>query len=138
MEPTSTNQPTKTRQELRADAERMLKEGTSQEDVHQYLLSQGLDVNSSYAILGSLTGGRTYYQNEDLKSAAREGYNYHSDRSDNSGATTDIAIGGLFLVGGIVFTVMSYSNAGPGGTYVVTWGAMVFGAIRLFRGLSNQ
>ena len=50
----------------------------------------------------------------------------------------NMLIGALWCVGGIVVTAVTYSAAsGPGGgTYVVTWGAIVFGFIRFLGGLS--
>ena len=47
-------------------------------------------------------------------------------------------IGGLICLVGIVITVVSYSAAASsrgGGRYVIAWGAVVFGAIRFFKGL---
>jgi hypothetical protein len=49
--------------------------------------------------------------------------------------------GALWCVGGIVVTVFSYMFAasGPGGgTYIIAWGAIVFGAIRFFRALTER
>jgi len=44
-------------------------------------------------------------------------------------------IGGLFCIGGIAVTALTYSAAAGGGTYVVTWGAILFGGFRFFRGV---
>jgi hypothetical protein len=45
-------------------------------------------------------------------------------------------MGAVVCVIGIVVTAVSYSAAeGGGGSYVVAWGAIVFGAIQFFRGL---
>ncbi len=49
-----------------------------------------------------------------------------------------ILIGVALLVGGGIATIVSYGGAAPGGTYVVWWGAMVFGVIEIFRGLSKS
>jgi hypothetical protein len=38
-------------------------------------------------------------------------------------------------VGGLLVTMITYGTAGPGGTYVVAWGAIAFGAVQLFYGL---
>jgi hypothetical protein len=44
--------------------------------------------------------------------------------------------GAVICVIGIVVTAVSYSSASEGGgSYVVAWGAIIFGAIRFFRGL---
>jgi hypothetical protein len=44
-----------------------------------------------------------------------------------------------WCVGGIVVTVVSYTTAasGPGGgSYIVAWGAILFGGIRFLKGLA--
>jgi len=49
--------------------------------------------------------------------------------------------GALWCVGGILVTVVSYASAARspfGGTYIVAWGAIVFGALRFFQGLSGR
>jgi hypothetical protein len=43
--------------------------------------------------------------------------------------------GAVLCAIGIVITVVSYNAAAHGGTYVVAWGAIGFGAIQFFRGL---
>ena len=52
---------------------------------------------------------------------------------DNGGA--QIGLGLLLLAVGILLTVGTYSAAKGGGTYVLAWGPMVYGAITLVRGL---
>ena len=46
-------------------------------------------------------------------------------------------MGGVVCAIGITITAWSYIAAeeGGGGSYVVAWGAIVFGAIQFFRGL---
>lgn len=43
--------------------------------------------------------------------------------------------GALWCIGGIVVTAVTFSAASGGGTYIVAWGAIVFGAIQFFKGL---
>ncbi len=53
-------------------------------------------------------------------------------------ARKNILIGSLLLVGGLVLTVVTYSAASSGGgTYVLAWGPIIFGGIRLIRGLTQ-
>lgn len=49
--------------------------------------------------------------------------------------------GALWCFGGILVTVVSYASAASspfGGTYIVAWGAIIFGAVRFFQGLSGR
>ena len=46
--------------------------------------------------------------------------------------------GALWCVGGILVTVLTYSAASNGGTYVVAWGAVIFGAIQFFKGVFQR
>lgn len=48
----------------------------------------------------------------------------------------DMLVGALWCIGGIVVTALTYSAASEGGgTYVVAWGAILFGGIQFLRGL---
>ena len=47
--------------------------------------------------------------------------------------------GGISCLAGIFITFLTYSSAmSSGGTYIVTWGAILFGAIGFFSGLSEK
>ena len=47
--------------------------------------------------------------------------------------------GALWLIGGLLVTVITYSAASEsGGTYVITYGAIIFGAIQFFIGLFQR
>jgi hypothetical protein len=52
-------------------------------------------------------------------------------------ANKNMLYGALWCIGGTVVTVASFSAASGGGRYVVAWGAIVFGGIQFFRGLSQ-
>lgn len=52
-------------------------------------------------------------------------------------ANKDMLYGSLWFIGGVIVTAVSYSAAGGGGRYVITWGAIIFGAVQFIRGLSN-
>ena len=49
-----------------------------------------------------------------------------------------VLIGLAMMLGGIAVTAWSYSQAAPGGMYVVASGAIIFGAWRLLRGLGSS
>lgn len=46
--------------------------------------------------------------------------------------------GALWCVGGLLATILTYSAASDGGTYVVAWGAVIFGAIQFFKGVFQR
>jgi hypothetical protein len=58
---------------------------------------------------------------------------------DNS--ATDMVVGGLACLFGIVVTAATYSiaaSSSKGGKYVVAWGAIVFGGIRFLKGMFGR
>lgn len=50
---------------------------------------------------------------------------------------SNMLFGALWCIGGIIVTVMTYNASSEGGTYIVAWGAMLFGAIQFIRGLAQ-
>lgn len=60
------------------------------------------------------------------------------DAEEDKAARKDIWIGGTILVVGIVITTVSYFGSSARGSYVVAWGAMLIGVMRLFRGVSRS
>jgi hypothetical protein len=49
----------------------------------------------------------------------------------------DLAIGAVLFAVGLIITLATYSSASQsGGTYVIAYGPMVVGIIRIFRGLA--
>lgn len=49
----------------------------------------------------------------------------------------DMLAGALWCIGGIVVTMATYEAAGPGDTFIIAWGAILFGALQFFKGLVN-
>lgn len=58
-----------------------------------------------------------------------------TDVYDDDRARQDMLAGAMWCIGGIVVTAVTYAGASGGGTYVVAWGAIVFGAVQFFRGM---
>lgn len=52
--------------------------------------------------------------------------------------TRNMIRGGIAFAAGTVITIGTYSAASGGGTYVVAWGAIAYGAIQFFRGVSQR
>lgn len=56
-----------------------------------------------------------------------------------SAANENMIYGALWCIGGLLVTIITYSAASEsGGTYVVAWGAVIFGAIQFFKGLFQK
>ena len=49
----------------------------------------------------------------------------------------NMVAGGALCIIGILITTVSYMAAAGGGTYVITWGAIVFGGVLFVRGLTD-
>lgn len=65
-----------------------------------------------------------------LKTRAKENYDAH---------TSNMIRGGVFCLIGLAVTAFTYASAmNGGGSYVVAWGAIIFGGIRFFSGLSSR
>jgi hypothetical protein len=47
----------------------------------------------------------------------------------------NMLVGGLWCAGGAIVTFLTYALASGGGTYVVAWGAIAFGALQFLSGL---
>lgn len=96
-----------------------LNNGGGEESIKNSLMTSGFNE----------TDATTIYEN------ARIAFNEaHSKR-----ANKDMLYGGLWLFGGLIVTFVTYSNASSGGgSYVVTWGAIIFGGIQFFKGIINK
>jgi len=98
-------------------AERM-RNGSSDAAIRKELQSKGLDADSSRVVL------------EDLA------YLQQNARKDESQKL--LAQGVVWLVGGIAVAAMTYSSPSSSGTYVIAWGAIIFGGVQLVRGLGQS
>jgi hypothetical protein len=95
-------------------AERM-HAGQDSMQIKMELMQKGLDAQTADTVVDGLFQARS--------SAAR------------GAGMRNMAFGSLWCIGGTVVTVVTLSMAANGGTYVVAWGAIVFGALQFLRGL---
>jgi len=97
-------------------AAEQLHNGVAPHNVEKLLIEKGLDAEAAGTVVENLRKARS----EALREAGKKNMLY----------------GALWCVGGIVVTVVTYQAAagGGGGSYVVAWGAILFGAIQFFRG----
>ncbi len=93
----------------------LMKNKESDEAIVADLVQKGLSQETASSLVGNLRSA--------IRSAKRKA------------GIRNIVIGSLWCVGGLVITALTYSMASGGGTYIVTWGAIVFGAVQAIRGL---
>ena len=59
-------------------------------------------------------------------------------RARRSRASGQLTLGVALLVVGVVITAVTYGSAtGGGGTYIIAYGPIIVGVIKVIRGLSN-
>ncbi len=58
-------------------------------------------------------------------------------RERKAGAKTSLKAGVLWLIGGVLVSVISFILAPEGGKYIIATGAMGYGLVRFFDGLFN-
>jgi len=50
-------------------------------------------------------------------------------------AAKNMRHGALWCIGGMLVTAFTYTNAAPGETYIVAWGAVLFGGLQFLQGV---
>jgi hypothetical protein len=98
----------------------LMREGRSEYQIEKALVDKGIDTESARGIVSNLSRMRS----EAIRKAALK----------------NMAIGAAICVVGIIVTFGTYSAAAAssrGGSYVVAWGAIIFGGLRFFRALSQ-
>lgn len=98
----------------------MMHEEKSAGQAKRLLMAKGIDAESAARIVNHI---KTQIEEES---------------GNNEQASHDILFGSLWLIGGLFITIFTYTTAGSGGSYVVTWGAIIFGGAQLIRGLVNN
>jgi hypothetical protein len=103
---------------LYAFAAERLMNGTPPDQIERELMDRGLDAEAARIIVSNLQQARA----KAMKEAGQK----------------NMLFGALWCIGGIIVTAVTYQAAIGGGSYVVAWGAILFGAIQFFRGLSQS
>lgn len=94
----------------------LVKAGMSASQVESKLVEKGLDRSAASIVVKNLFQLRA--------------------KAVNEAGKKNMLYGALWCIGGIVVTVATYSAASSGGgSYVVAWGAIIFGAIQFLKGL---
>ena len=97
-------------------AANMMMGGKSRHQIVEDLMEKGLDAETASAVVTNL---------KQMKKEAEAGR-----------GKKNMLFGALWCIGGTVVTVATYSAAEGGGTYVVAWGAILFGAVQFIIGLA--
>lgn len=101
----------------------LLKAGKSRAEVEDALVEKGIERKTAEVVVGKIVADPALMKGSDERD---KGF-------------SDMVIGGLIALVGIVVTAATYSSASEGGgRYVIAWGAIVFGAIRFFKGLAKM
>ena len=92
----------------------MIEQGKSATETKNILIEQGLKAEDAEVVVTNLQA--------------------QIDQAKNEAGNKNMLYGALWCIGGLLVTALTYSAASNGGTYVVAWGAVVFGAIQFFKG----
>jgi hypothetical protein len=95
-----------------AHADGLMQHGSADEAIVTRLKQGGLEEPAARGVVGHL----------------------HSQKTTKA-AKVNVVMGAVVCAVGIIVTVATYSAAEGGGSYVVAWGAIVFGALQLLAGL---
>lgn len=93
------------------------KENLADDEIKKGLMEKGLDDEQTSLIMQSVT---------------------HKVKESIKIYESETLTGGLICGVGLVITFVTYSAAINGGTYFIAWGAIIFGAVRLFKGMANR
>jgi hypothetical protein len=126
-------------------AEEMLREGLTPRQVEQELVQWGLDPASAAAVVKNLHVSRSRRSRRTRQIGAQAQLARRQARSlANAEAAAlkaagqrNMLLGGLWCGGGLLVTIATFAAAAGGGVYLIAWGAILFGAIQFFRGLSQ-
>jgi hypothetical protein len=107
-------------------------QGSSNSEIRRQLIAFGYSPSEAKQIVEDVATSRT--RNSRYASAPVIGNNNGVGSGNNN-----MLIGGIVCLIGIVVAVGSCMAAGEGGgRYVVAWGAIIWGAIQFFRGMSQS
>lgn len=100
---------------VQAFAANRLSEGAYPDEVEEMLVEKGVDRDAAAGVVDYLCRSHS------------EAMRYVAKR--------DIKHGAMWCVGGTIVTAATYAAAYGGGTYIIAWGAIGFGALQFLRGL---
>ena len=105
-----------------------LANGLTPSAIAQSLVKEGWDQAAAEGFVAQVQKAMDQYRESPAGQSAVQ--QAHRERNQRN-----MAVGALWCIGETVVTVITYTAASGGGTYVVAWGAIVFGAIQFLAGL---
>jgi hypothetical protein len=93
----------------------MMRAGVADDKIKADLVEKGMDTDSANTVVSGLAAIRTEQKKADAKK--------------------NILYGALWCGGGTAVTAATYAAAQGGGTYVITWGAIMVGGIQFVYGI---
>lgn len=96
-------------------AAELMRNKTPDKQIVANLQEQGLDEESARVVVNNLAVVRA--------------------QQKRKAGLKNMLYGGLWCIGGIAVTAITYNAASSGGSYVVAWGAMVIGGIQCLGGI---
>jgi hypothetical protein len=91
--------------------------GKNNEELHKLLLSKGLDDTNSKLIIEKL---------EEVSIKLKNNFD------------SEMLTGGLVFCIGVFVTLATLNKGINGGSYIIAWGAILFGALRFYNGAKNK
>ena len=95
----------------------LLRDGTPESEASSLLVEKGLDRDAASTLVAGMSQARSAYL---------------------ALAKSDIKYGSILLGAGVAVTGITYLLAAPGGPYIAAWGAMLYGWIRIRKGVERK
>lgn len=134
---------TLSREDAQQEVADMVKEGYRSVYIRQQMAERGFSYPEINSMMAKVSGGEVVYGKPKVRQSTASGKRYYSHQPTyaSSGLSDKAFIGLIIMVIGIAVTFFSYQSAASsptGGSYVVAWGAIIFGGLQFLRGLGGE
>lgn len=120
-------------------AKELLENGTEPDEVRERLLELGLDPLTATKYVDELQGKASKKSKKKESSrAAKRSLRFSEANALKEGASRNMRYGAFWLGSGLLITLGTYYWAYGGGIYVVSYGAIIFGALQFGRGVYQK
>lgn len=129
-------------------AQKLWSQGKSTTFIRKYLVNTGSSNIEATEILAELTTlssdkAKTVLGNYGSLERGKQKYsqNHYHGAANSSGVSNQVVIGLVIMAIGCGVTFFSYqaaASSSTGGSYVVAWGAIIFGGWRVLKGLADS